>query len=268
MKRIEFIAPVAAMRGNLSGRQTLVYAENDNKAFDAPQDKRNYARNYSPRFIGAKRAKDGHTYFATKTKSATTTSVNTMTAMAAMGAAAAYYACLIKDLPKRNRLEQIYATFPAGTFKSLREFVYTRGLYWMFKDKQLQFTINPAAGSELQPLSLENPFNGDATASGVPANYPAAILVKFWRWLGFLQDGGEPTMGTINGQTYIGFQQLTWEELIENNVLNILGLSSKEQSGETYVTLNGLYVYSAEGAGESIAGLANGRNFTLSNTPD
>lgn len=254
MKRIEFIAPVAAMRGNLSGRQTLLYAENDNKAFNAPQDKRNYARNYSPRFIGAKRAKDGHTYFATKTKSATTTSVNSMTAMAAMGAAAAYYACLIKDLPKRNRLEQIYATYSAGTFKSLREFVYTRGLYWMFKDKQLQFTINPAPGSELQPLSLENPFNGDALSTGVPANYPAAILIKFWKWLGFLQDGGEPVQFLIGGNQALAFLNDQWVSII-GSAYNVLGLTQTGDGdtpgymklGNKYLTYeNGSYVLADE----------------------
>ena len=55
MKRIEFISPVEAMRGNLSRtKQTLLYAENDNPAWDAPVDKRSYARNYQPIFVGAK----------------------------------------------------------------------------------------------------------------------------------------------------------------------------------------------------------------------
>lgn len=36
MKRIEFIAPVEAMRGNLSGKQDLLYVENDNKAYEGP----------------------------------------------------------------------------------------------------------------------------------------------------------------------------------------------------------------------------------------
>lgn len=263
MKRIEFIAPVAAMRGNLSGNQTLVYPSKDNRAFDAPKDKRNYARNYTPRFIGAKRASDGHTYFSTKTKSATSTGNNSMLAMAAMGAANAYYSALLKDLPKRNRLEQLYATYPAGTFKSLREFVYTRGLYWTIRDKQLEFVINGAPGSTVQPLALENPFNGDATTDGIPANYPADILLKFWPQLGYLQDGGEPIIFTIDGLTGVCFDEESFDDII-TSASNILGLTianGKVKLGEKWVvTLDGYAVKDTDQV------LANSNTFTTTTT--
>ena len=54
MKRIEFIAPVESMRGNLSGNQSLEYALNNNPAYDAP-DGVQYARNYQPRLAPIKR---------------------------------------------------------------------------------------------------------------------------------------------------------------------------------------------------------------------
>lgn len=84
MKRIEFIAPVEALRGNMSGSQTLVYAENDNPAYEAP-DGRQYARNYKPRYIGFRRAKDGAVYFGVKRKSATKVDPASRITMAAMG---------------------------------------------------------------------------------------------------------------------------------------------------------------------------------------
>lgn len=84
MKRIEFIAPVEALRGNMSGSQTLVYAENDNPAYEAP-DGRQYARNYKPRYIGFRRAKDGAVYFGVKRKSATKVDAASRITMAAMG---------------------------------------------------------------------------------------------------------------------------------------------------------------------------------------
>lgn len=84
MKRIEFIAPVEALRGNMSGSQTLVYAENDNPAYEAP-DGRQYARNYKPRYIGFRRAKDGAVYFGVKRKSATKIDAASRITMAAMG---------------------------------------------------------------------------------------------------------------------------------------------------------------------------------------
>lgn len=84
MKRIEFIAPVEALRGNMSGSQKLVYAENDNPAYDAPEG-RQYARNYKPRYIGFRRAKDGAVYFGLKRKSATMIDAASKITMAAMG---------------------------------------------------------------------------------------------------------------------------------------------------------------------------------------
>lgn len=84
MKRIEFIAPVEAMRGNLSGTQTLVYAKKNNPAWDAPEGK-SYARNYKPRFIGAKRAATGATTFQTKVRSAINNSTKVKVAQAVLG---------------------------------------------------------------------------------------------------------------------------------------------------------------------------------------
>lgn len=91
MKRIEFIAPVEAMRGNLSGKQTLLYPTNDNKAFDAPQGVRSYAKNYRPSFIGAKRASDGLKYFGVRTKSAVKNTIDALKNMAALAVAAIGY---------------------------------------------------------------------------------------------------------------------------------------------------------------------------------
>lgn len=69
MKRIEFIAPVAAMRGNLSGDQKLLYPTKNNSAWEAPQGQRSSATNYQPRYIGAKRAFNDLKTFSTRTRS-------------------------------------------------------------------------------------------------------------------------------------------------------------------------------------------------------
>lgn len=101
MKRIEFIAPVEALRGNMSGKQTLVYAQNDNPAYDAPEG-RQYARNYKPRYIGYRRAKDGAVYFGVKRKSATMVDAASKITMAALGT--------IQDLKKTFKNEDIQIT--------------------------------------------------------------------------------------------------------------------------------------------------------------
>lgn len=96
-KRIEFIAPVEAMRGNLSGRQNLLYAENDNKAYYGPVGSKNYARNYTTRFIGAKRASDGRKYFSVKTKTANHLTPAAKSAMALMGGTGAIVAAIMRN---------------------------------------------------------------------------------------------------------------------------------------------------------------------------
>lgn len=94
MKRIEFVAPVEAMRGNLSGSQTLLYAENDNPAYEAPNGQQ-YAKNYATRYIGAKRAANGLKYFAVKQKSSTTLNGLTRNQMGLIGVTAAIRSALM-----------------------------------------------------------------------------------------------------------------------------------------------------------------------------
>ena len=127
-KRIEFIAPVESMRGNLSGTQDLVYAANDNKAFESPAGQTNYARNYRPSYVGARRASDGLKFFGVKTKTATKTSPAALRAMALMGATGTLYA-LFKEANVRagdKRWEQVVYNYENAfkkNYKSLREYV-------------------------------------------------------------------------------------------------------------------------------------------------
>ena len=95
-KKVRFIAPVEVMQGNLSGKQDLKYPSNDNKAYEAPAGV-NYARNYTTRYIGAYRAKDGLKYFAVKQRSAIKISASSKLNMALLGATASIIAVLKKD---------------------------------------------------------------------------------------------------------------------------------------------------------------------------
>lgn len=93
MRKIEFIAPVEAMRGNMSGAQVLKYAENMNPAWDAP-DGLQTAKNYTPRYIGARRAKDGAVYFSVKRKASVMVNEESKRRQAALGCIAATVAWL------------------------------------------------------------------------------------------------------------------------------------------------------------------------------
>lgn len=94
MKRIEFIAPVESMRGNLGSKQALVYAPNNNRAFDSIEGQLNPALNYEPRLIGAKGKRN---YFCVKTKSSNHLTTLSKTTMANLGGVGAVYGAVVRD---------------------------------------------------------------------------------------------------------------------------------------------------------------------------
>lgn len=220
MKRVVFISPVDHLSGNLSGKQELEYAENDNRAFEAP-DGVQYARNYKPRFIGAHRAKDGRNYFQVRTKSAVKNTTATRLAMAALGAAgslsvvlmdhAVYGAALLNEYNYRKA----HGTTTAKSFRAWLVEVY-RGEF-LKKTSTLQvFTYNGAL------ISINNPYNTTQYDPERDITLPMEILVKFWKQLcsnpitfhvgldkGIARNGD--TFGTMIASNYnvLGMQSLT-----------------------------------------------------------
>lgn len=181
MKRIEFIAPVESMRGNLSGKQELVYAQNDNPAFDAPEG-RQYARNYSARYIGAKRSKDLLKYFQVRRKSATFISDTTKAAMAAFGGAAALVAVILKD--KTSYLYTQFAELMAivrrnGFTGSMRQYI-TEGLVAGLRSKMQNIIFEAGLGQPGTEVSviIANPWVATSMTDG--AKLTDAIRQKFW----------------------------------------------------------------------------------------
>ena len=218
MRRIEFIAPVEAMRGNLSGKQSLLYADNDNPAWDAP-DGRQYAKNYTPRFIGARRSKDGKTYFAVKTKSAVKLSNAFRTQNAILAASSVIANILMKDLSVLAGLQERYAqTAPEGwSFKRWLMSIIKTGL----KNKQ-HFAFS---GTSLGALFIGNPYLITPIPAGgtsIVSAYPKELLVKFW-----VQLSVEGIYYYLNGQKGIApFEGATVHDVIvEYPQLNVLGLS-------------------------------------------
>ena len=192
MRKIEFIAPVAAMRGNLSGKQSLVYAENDNPAFDAPEG-RQYARNYGPRFIGAKRSSDGKTYFAVKTKSAVKVSPMFRKQTALLAASSEIANICMHNLSLIQGLTDRYKqTAPEGwSFKRWLMSIIRTGL----KDKR-HFAFS---GTSLAALFVGNPYIGTpipASGTDISSQYSQRLLAKFWPELsdGFVKVVGGRTI--------------------------------------------------------------------------
>lgn len=189
MKRIEFIAPVEAMRGNLSGKQDLVYPTNDNKAFDAPIDQKCYARNYRPSLIGAKRASNGLKYFAVKVKHAvhnTTLALKNMSIMAVMGILVSMLLNPLyreTDIAWRNFKAHINRLWIEHTNKSisLRKFIMNYAHDAFLNNTDI---VIPAING-VQQVVIANPFlkgvrTGDATSVLVGGN---EYISNFWEFL-------------------------------------------------------------------------------------
>lgn len=120
MRKIDFIAPIAGMRGNISGRQTLVYNENANRAWLAPDGVQRPLA-YQPRLIAARRSRDGHYYFMVRTKSAQNWKESTRANTAFFAGACAVYAAVCADSALRALVESVKRVVEPG--KTLREYL-------------------------------------------------------------------------------------------------------------------------------------------------
>lgn len=245
MKKIEFIAPVASMRGNLSGGQKLQYAENYNPAFDAPTG-RQYAKNYQPRFIGAKRSSDGYTYFATKTKSATLISAESLERMALLGAAAAWYNAANKNM----ELIPVMQTFWRSVMNSYPTYTYRKFMMQMFRqclqahEQNVAFTVNGTTTLAANPWYVG--------ASGVASPISQDVLVKFWLQLGADTNDGTPGYFYVAGRRAIMLEgadsSLTsFEDITSNQKFNVLSLTVDDENGDVkldgaFLILNGAVV--------------------------
>lgn len=176
MKRIEFIAPVEAMRGNLSGKQDLLYAENDNKAYESPAGSVNYARNYRPSFIGVKVSATGKKYFTLKQRSAIHMTSKAKKAMAVLGGAGSLYASLVRTKSSAIYVA-IYAQWLAlqdlGSTSTFREWVtgiFMKGL----RTKVSQFAFTGPNNTSY----VKNPWMMSEQTEGCGVSQP--ILWKFY----------------------------------------------------------------------------------------
>lgn len=232
MKRIEFIAPVESMRGNLSGGQSLEYADNNNPAYEAPNGVQ-YARNYQPRFIGAKRGADGLKYFSVRTKSATNLKATTRRTMAILGVTAAIRSALqasgqLNNLKAEFEILKQAGTLPEGQNTFNKWFSANIKTMLVYKRAEWRFTL-PGVGI----VSIHNPFD---------LNSAEALAIKQSIWVKFATfflipatAGNVVLMLAIDGKSIVaqGAKDFTWNTLISgistqinvNYKQNLAGLS-------------------------------------------
>lgn len=219
MRKIEFLAPVEAMRGNLSGSQRLTYPTQNNRAWDSPSNKRNYATNYGTRYIGNKRAMNGKKFFAVKTKTAVTMSPKMREQQAVLSVGSVMANIIMGDLRTLVRLQELFKISPeisqGWSFKRWIS-VYTReGL------KNKRHIVFPTTGSQAAIIFV-NPYISTAAPSqayDVSEFFPVDLLVKFWT---VLSNGG--VTFRVGYQTGVAFPTQTWSQLIADSAHNILGL--------------------------------------------
>lgn len=232
MKRIEFIAPVESMRGNLGTKQELVYNPNRNRAFDSIRGQLNPALNYDPRLIGCRRSSCGRNYFCVKTKSSVNLTERAVSNMAVMGGTCAIYAAMVNVSSIKNNMDFIYDIYKhGGGFRVFRA-------YWMgyIRDMLINKQAAVTVRQGLAVLIIENPwvYTGDDFGFHVSND----ILVKFWSELGV--DG---IFFKVNGSVGIAQAGDTFQDVIDGSI-NILGLSADSNG---YVMLGEYYLLNDSG---------------------
>lgn len=270
-KRIDFIAPFEGLRGNVSGRQDLVYALNDNKAFEAPQGKRNYARNYKPRYVSAKRASDGRMYFSVRTRNGVTLSARSLQAMALLGGIGAIYAAIVNSDTLRNGVEMVYRYLIDRTRQGLHGGIplettfrqYASGIIRTALESKAQ-VITFAGGGGVQPVNVNNPWVDGGTGTAISVS--TSVLAQFWQQLAV---GG--IYFYVDSRRGIAKTNLTFNQISDGTVpyATVLELETDEVEGVNYITYNGRYLI--DSAGEYVKGtdtvIANARLRTTDVAP-
>lgn len=229
-KRIEFLAPVEAMRGNLSGNQDLVYAQNDNRAFESPVNQVNYAKNYQTRYIGAKRASDGLKYFGVKTRSGFNNSENAQMAMAVLGAAGAVYVAIrAAGGEKWEQIKYNYAQYFSRQYKSLRQYC----MSVIMRDLRAKARAITFGGPTVADYA--NPWT---TPAQTELNIGNVVLAKFW-----LQLSMDGIQFTISGAKGIAAAGDTFARLI-GSPIDVLNLGTETIGTKNYVKYAGGFVMS------------------------
>lgn len=222
MKRIEFIAPVESMRGSFSPKQTLLYADNNNPAYEAPVG-RNYARNYNPIFVGAKKASSGLKYFACKTKSATLISPASKLRMALLGAAGAIYAVITRNQESED-FAKLYAWYEAKLAQGVRGSLRKLATDHIMSEVNLhkQNIIFTTAGGPAVPFGLKNPWHDGTQTAGYAIS--SDVVVKFWKQL-----AANAITFTVDGAEGIAKTGMIFQTLIdETSYINVLGLTASD----------------------------------------
>ena len=241
------IPPFEVLTGNLSGKQDLQYAKNNNPAYDAPDGKQG-ARNYTTRYIGAKRS-DGKSFYAVRRKNTAVLNTSTRLQMALFGGAAAMAAYVFKTAALRQHVEGAY-TIAKSTgqteAKSAKAYL-TEILRPGLAAKRTIISVFASDGTHSDSIALQNPWCYTGQPGGQEVKVGNAVLVKFW-----LQLASNPIVFTIAGMKGVAHLSDDFAAVISSRY-NVLNLSTVALSDITGVKFGESYVNWMNGSVEQAA---------------
>lgn len=225
------IAPFDQASGNVSGKQALKYAENDNPAYEAPVGKKNYARNYRTRYIAGIRSATGEGYIQVRKKNAVNLTERAKLNMALLGATGAMYADII-----RNKSSELYANLYAqwielqnlGSKKTFRQSV-CDAIRTGLQQKLANIPYSGPRGV----VNITNPWNYSGSTPNVTVS--TETLVKFWTELAYL-----PITFTVAGLMGVAHEDDDFESIIQSGY-NVLALTTPSQ-GTKYIKMGSVYL--------------------------
>lgn len=184
-KRISTIAPVEQLRGNLSGKQTLKYNDNNNSAFEAPDGKQ-YAVNYRKSYIGCQRASDGLNYFYVKTKNCVNVTAEAKKRMAVSGGTFAIVASIFRqkatiflNLATILAYSKLNGIVEQGT--TLRKFISEPIMNMLAHNiERVTFSVTPKGYPAPITATIENPWGELEAVQTAGAEISDKIIQKFW----------------------------------------------------------------------------------------
>lgn len=174
MRRIEFIAPVESMRGDLSGGEKNTY-NGGQSAWYAANSGELHAENYSKRYIGSRKSANGKKFFSLRTKVTIDMTANRFP-MAVFGGTASLASYVKKDLSLMGPLKVLFLALkqPGETYS---KWLYNK-LYPAIMLKQASVTITDGETA----VTINNPWITGGTGTSEPV--PQAIVDKFASELG------------------------------------------------------------------------------------
>lgn len=260
--RFTMLPPFDQASGNVSGKQVLKYALNNNPAYDAPVGRVNYARNYRTRYVAGIRSATGEGYIQVKKKSAVHLTQRAKLNMALLGGTGAIYADIIS-----HQSTELYANLYAQwielqnmgskkTFKQSVSDAIRAGL-------QQKLANIPYAGPR-GVVNITNPWNYTGTTPNVTVG--SETLAKFWPEL-----AANPVTFTVEGLKGVAHTGDTFGNIISRryNVLNLTSSPAPEGGVDDAVKMGDMYVDTIDVEDNEVTLLindipANGDNYTLS----